>query len=152
MSIKINLTKVKGSEFEGTVSDRYLTDEQLEILGLKRDPHFETELKVCGDYVVEWDHDIPMPQIENIQIEGAFNGGLWNEYRPAHYTDLNTRILNAQSVPVQVPSRHTLDLDLDTVDFESLEASLADSDGGDWAVDRQAAAVDRAYDMMRDGD
>lgn len=146
----IKITGVKGYSYTGYILDSELTDDQLKCLGLKRDAEYVSEIYVEGDFVLDWDDDIPMPQIENCQVHGALNGNTWPEMRQVRYTDLSTRIETISFCTIQVPAKYTLDLELDSLNLEAMENSVSEWDDGNWAVDRLSSQIDAAYDSYMD--
>ena len=147
----IRITGVKGYSYTGYILDSELTDEQLNCLGLKRDAEYVSEIAVEGDFVLEWDDDIPMPQIENCQLIGALNGKTYHgpmyQYRTC---DLDTRIETIHTQWGDIPSTYTLDLDLDSLNLDAMENEVSKWDDGNWAVDRLSSQIDAAYDSYMD--
>lgn len=114
----ICITKIKGYSFTGDF-DGEVSAEHLKLLGLDNQP--EKVLLIEGDYSIEWDDDIAMPQIESIF--------LINPDDASKYVRLN----------------------FDDVDTESLEETISDSDlSSDWECDRMAEAADWAHDSYED--
>lgn len=147
----VKITGVKGYSYTGYILDSELTDEQLKCLGLTRDAEYVSEIAVEGDFVVEWDDDIAMPQIENCQLIGALNGKTYNgPLYVSKWCDLETRIETHKTVYGPVPSTYTLDLDLEQLNLETMENAVSEWDDGNWAVDRISSQIDAAYDSYMD--
>lgn len=148
--LNVNITKVKGYSYTGYILDSELSDSQLETLGLKRD-EYQNEILVEGDFVVEWDDDIPMIQIENCQVLGALNGKTYNgPLYNLQWSDLETGILNSKTVYGPVPATYTLDLSLDDINTEAMENSVSEWDTGYWHEDKLSSQIDAAYDSYKD--
>ena len=146
----VNITSIKSYEFKGTISDDQLTDSQLESLGLKRDSEYINDVDVEGCFSIEWDDDIPMPVIDSCFIVGGPNGKTVKGFiGNAEYTDLETKIKTVKPLYGQVPDKHTLELDLDQLNLESMESEISEWDNGDWSADRIASMADYYYDMDR---
>ena len=146
----VKITGVKGYSYTGYILDSELTDCQLKALGLKRD-EYHNEILVEGDFVLEWDDDIPMPQIENCQVIGALNGKTYNGLLYNYKTcDIDTRIECVHSQYGPIPATYTLDLDLDSLNTEAMEETVSKWDDGNWSVDRLSSQIDAAYDSYMD--
>jgi hypothetical protein len=122
---------------------------------LKRDAESVSELYVEGDFVVEWDDDIAMPQIENCQVHGALNGKTWPEYYSVSFCELDAPSARRGMTIVksecrQVPAKYTLDLDLEQLNLETMENEVSKWDDGNWSVDRISSQIDAAYDSYMD--
>lgn len=154
----IHITKVKGYTYTGYILDSELTDDQLKALGLTRDSEYQNEIPVEGDFFVDWDDDIAMPQIENCQVLGAPNGGTYKQWISVQYCDLEWNgpdtprkgMVTVKSVAIDVPATYTLDLDLEQVNLEKMENDVSEWDTGDWAADRISSQIDAAYDSYMD--
>lgn len=147
----IHITGVKGYSYTGYILDSELTDSQLETLGLKRDAEYINEIQVEGDFVLNWDDDIPMPQIENCQLIGALNGSFYNgPLYNTQWSDIDTRIQCSKTIYGPIPATHTIDLSLDDINTEAMENSVSKWDDGNWAVDRLSSQIDAAYDSYMD--
>ena len=149
--LNVVITGVKGYTYTGYILDSELTDDQLTALGLKRDAEYHNEIPVEGDFVLDWDDDIPMPQIENCQLIGAQNGAFYNgPLYVSKWCDLDTRIETHKTVYGPVPATYTIDLELDQLNTEAMENSVSEWDNGNWAEDRLSSQIDAAYDSYMD--
>lgn len=148
----IHITAVKGYTYTGYILESELTDDQLTALGLQRDNEYQNEIPVEGDFVVDWDDDIPMPQIENCQVIGALNGKTYNGFlynvRYNHWPKMGCEVVQAIYGPI--PATYTIDLELDTLNTETMEEKISEWDDGNWAVDRISSQIDAAYDSYMD--
>jgi hypothetical protein len=149
--LNVKVTGVKGYSYTGYILDSELTDEQLKCLGLKRDAEYVSEIAVEGDFIVEWDDDIAMPQIENCQLIGAPNGSFYNgPLYNVKWSDIDTRIQCSKMIYGPVPATYTIDLELDSLNIETMENAVSEWDDGNWAEDRLSSQIDAAYDSYMD--
>lgn len=112
--IQIDISKIKTSEFQGTVDIECLSTEQLEALGINPNEPEVYQVEAIGEYDVEWDDDIPMVQVETVS--------LWNG---AICLDLNSNQFDHESIEDEI-GRSGLDSDW---------ASDRDASRGDDAYD-----------------
>lgn len=153
----ITITQVKGYTFKGIISNTELSDKDLETLGLNRDG--QSDIEVEGEFVLEWDDDIPMPQIENVYLLGAYNGKTWVQFINVNYCDLvfngidtpRKGMETVKSEKIQVPAKYILDLSIDDINYEQVEEQLLNyGNDSDWYADRMSSMIDDAYDRMQD--
>lgn len=118
--------KIKSYSFKADL-DQSLLLKHLKALGLS------TQLDVCykieGEFSIDWDDDIAMPQIESLYIVNPLDDKVFIEI------DLD-RCFNHKCL---------------LIDGYAIQDLIADGgDCGDWSADRQAAYADAAYDSWRD--
>lgn len=118
--MKVYITKVKNSSFEGYVYDDALPKKYQEEFELEPNREFTEEIKVEGEYSVEWDDDIPMPVVENVYLS---NG---NKDIEMNLDDLGNTLFDIE---------------------EEIAQSGMDSS---WEEDRIGRLADRAYDDWKD--
>lgn len=128
-SITIYQTKnlslsVKNYSFTAEL-DQNLLLKHLKALGLISQPELCT--KIEGEFSIEWDDDIPMPQIDALYIIGPDN--------TKHIEIDLDRCYNSKVL---------------LFDGYAIEELISERDNGDWSQDRIEAAADRAYDAYKD--
>jgi hypothetical protein len=151
----ISLNKVGSYDFIGIINALELTDDQLAELGLIRETNDDLEqlIEVIGDFSIEWDDDIPMPQIDMVTLVGAntdktYNGPLGLKL---------DRTCEVSGLPIYKqaygpkPIYKTLDLDLKLVNLDDLEQAISNSgQDSNWQEDLIADLADRAQSAYED--
>lgn len=122
----ISLNKIKSYSFTADL-DQPLLLKHLKALGLTE--QLDVCYKIEGEFTIEWDDDIPMPQIESLYIVHPLNDKIFIEID-------KDRCFNHKCL---------------LFDGYAIQDLIADGgDCGDWSADRQAAYADAAYDSWRD--
>lgn len=152
--MNITITSVKGYSYTGYILANELSPEQRKVLNIPEYNQFyenDYQVEVIGDFVLEWDDDIPMPQIENCLVIGSLNGKTHEApLYVSKWCDIDNRIETHKTIYGPVPSHYTLDLDLNLINIEEMETEVSERDTGYWAEDLRASQIDRAYDLYRD--
>lgn len=151
--MKVHINKIKGYSFEGYVYVDELNPAQLDALRIDLKTYQSDTVEALGEFVVEWDDDIPMPQIESVSLFGAPNGKTYTSFIQVQYCDLGSKTLCSKSVGVPLAAQHNIDLNIDT-DIENIDQLHTDleNSGNDsnWYEDRLGSLADDAYDSYRD--
>lgn len=88
--MKINISKVKNYSFEGTILDEHLSQKYLEYFEVDPNRDYTDEIKVDGEFTIEWDDDIPNVIVENL----TFDNG--NKYIEVDLDEVSTQDLEDQ--------------------------------------------------------
>jgi len=118
--MRFHITKFKGNSFEGNVLDEHLPKKYQDELGIDPEREFTNEIKIEGEYFIQWDDDIPMPVIESLSL----NNG--NKYIDVNLDDLGNELFDLE---------------------EQISQAGLDSE---WEEDRISSSIDRAYDDWKD--
>ena len=118
----LSYNKIKSYEFSFEL-DQNLLLKHLKALGLNSQPDFC--LRVEGEFSVDFDDDIAMPQIESLFI------------------------VNGDS-HIEIPLERLFNTKVLLFDGHAIEDLIAETDDGSWYQDRLEAAADHAYDCWKD--
>lgn len=121
----ISLSKVKSYSFVLEL-DQPLLLKHLKALGLTVQSDYCYKLE--GEFSVDWDDDIAMPQIESLHL--------------IHPTD--------DKISIEIDLDHCFNHKCLLIDGYAIQDMLAERDDGNWSIDRQASAADHAYDCWKD--
>ena len=149
--LTIELNKVKNYQATGTISPYQLSAKQLEALNITLTDD-TPDLVVEIEFFVEFDDDIPMPQIESCYIVGAKNGKFYKA-PIGQYTEIVPKGQGCNCIHTiygLVEATSDLVLEYDEYNAEQIEELLANSgNDSDWASDRMASMADYYYDRDR---
>lgn len=148
--LKIKISKISSYSFTGYVWADELTDDQAAKLGLTlQDLESNKEIEVLGEFVLEWDDDIPMPQIESVCLVGKQIG---TTHGPTGQTEtyIDSHGLTVYK-PVwgEVSTHETLDLNQDDYNHDDILSEIEASDCGTWHEDRLGSLADYYHDQDR---
>lgn len=95
--MKIHLTEVKSYEFEGSLSDDRLMDKYLKLLEIDPNREFCDDIKVTGEFSIDWDDDIGTPMIEYVVFSNG-NKEVEVDFKDLDLEDLEEQITDKDDV------------------------------------------------------
>ncbi len=122
MNPRIEGLRIKGYEIIGYIYAGDLIADELKRLGVSTEgtEWANKALDVTGEFHIEWDDDIPEVYLDAVYVQSPDGS---NSY---------------------------ITLGEDRLDYDEIQEEIQSLDSGDWAMDRQAALIDYAYDSMQD--